>query len=147
MSDTAPIRLWNPNAAACWSLFLTPAFGAYLHMRNWEAMNDPKAAMLARRWFQASLAVLAMNLLLGMVFEESRAIDAFLRLFGLAYLLTWYFSHGRVQVRHVQDVYGDDYVRQPWGRVFGYALLGVLAYFGVAFIVGMLSALYDSFRQ
>ena len=31
--DAAP-ALWNPNAAANWSLLFSPAFGAWLHMKN-----------------------------------------------------------------------------------------------------------------
>jgi predicted amidophosphoribosyltransferase len=27
--------IWNPNAASNWSLVFTPAFGSYLHARNW----------------------------------------------------------------------------------------------------------------
>jgi hypothetical protein len=37
--------LWNPNAAASWSLLFTPIFGSLLHMKNWQAMgNREKAA-------------------------------------------------------------------------------------------------------
>jgi hypothetical protein len=32
--EAAP-ALWNPGAAASWSLLLSPAFGAFLHMKNW----------------------------------------------------------------------------------------------------------------
>ena len=40
------LQLWNPNAAAIWSLFFTPIFGAWIHARNWKALNRQKEA----RW-------------------------------------------------------------------------------------------------
>ena len=36
-TEVAP-ALWNPNAAASWSLLFSPAFGAFLHMKNWQAL-------------------------------------------------------------------------------------------------------------
>ena len=42
--------LWNPNAAASWSLIFTPIFGAILHMKNWEALGEPQKAAGARSW-------------------------------------------------------------------------------------------------
>ena len=35
--------LWNPGAAASWSLLLSPVFGAILHMKNWQAMGEQTA--------------------------------------------------------------------------------------------------------
>ena len=35
----ASVALWNPVAAAVWSIVLTPAFGAYLHAKNWETLE------------------------------------------------------------------------------------------------------------
>lgn len=38
--EAAAIALWNPNAAANWSLLFTPLFGAYLHMLNWRSLGE-----------------------------------------------------------------------------------------------------------
>ena len=51
--------LWNPNAAACWSLLFSPAFGAYLHARNAEALGRAEEAKANRVWFYLSIAYLA----------------------------------------------------------------------------------------
>jgi hypothetical protein len=43
--NSRPPALWNPNAAAGWSLLFTPAFGAFLHARNgtrWGVIARPK---------------------------------------------------------------------------------------------------------
>ena len=55
-ADAAP-PLWTPNAAASWSLLFTPAFGAWLHMRNWERLGRPAQARQARYWFAAMLLI------------------------------------------------------------------------------------------
>lgn len=54
-----PPPLWNPNAAANWSLLFSPAFGAFLHMKNWQALGQPNKATSAKVWFVLSLVVLA----------------------------------------------------------------------------------------
>lgn len=52
-ADPTP-ALWNPRVAACWSFFFTAAFGAYLHMKNWEALGRPEEAAKARKWLLIS---------------------------------------------------------------------------------------------
>jgi hypothetical protein len=47
--EDAP-ALWNPGAAASWSVLLSPAFGAFLHMKNWEALGEPDKAAGAKKW-------------------------------------------------------------------------------------------------
>lgn len=61
-NDTA-CAIWNPSAAATWSLVFTPAFGAFIHMRNWQAVGQPQLAASARRWFYASLSLLMLQVL------------------------------------------------------------------------------------
>jgi hypothetical protein len=46
-----PPALWNPNAAAGWSLLFSPAFGAFLHARNADAMGRPTEAKANKVWF------------------------------------------------------------------------------------------------
>ena len=54
-TEEAP-ALWNPNAAANWCLLFTAAFGAYLHMRNWQALGQPDRARASRNWMIAVIA-------------------------------------------------------------------------------------------
>jgi len=41
-----------------WSLLFTPAFGAFLQMRNWEALGEPSKAVTSRIWVAVTLVVL-----------------------------------------------------------------------------------------
>ena len=49
--------LWNPNAAAMWSLLFSPVFGALVHMKNWQAMGEPEKAAASKRLTDAGFQV------------------------------------------------------------------------------------------
>ncbi len=134
--DIAP-PLWNPNAAANWSLLFTPAFGAYLQMRNWEALGDSQKAAGSRNWIYATVAVLIASSV-AQLFTENIGIAAASRLTGLALLLGWYFSSGRAQASYVKVHFGKDYERKGWGKPLLVAF-GVLVsfYFLVGLLVGV----------
>lgn len=134
----API--WNPSATANWSLVFTPAFGAYLQMRNWEALGEHEKSAGSRSWFYVSLGVLALYILMGMFVSDSKASEAFSRLLGFTFLLTWYFASGRAQARYVKERFGADYTRKPWGKALLAGVGALVGYFVVAFIVGFVLA-------
>lgn len=134
--EAAP-PLWNPGAAASWSLLFSPIFGSILHMKNWQAMGDEAMAASSRRWAIGSVAFFAIYLLLSMVLPESKAMDTAGRAGGLALLLAWYFSIAKRQSAQVLARYGKTYPRRGWGKPL---LLGVLGYVGVivaAIVVGV----------
>jgi hypothetical protein len=133
-AEAAP-PLWNPNAAASWSLLFTPAFGAYLHMLNWRELGDERQAAAAKGWFSASLAVLGAYIALAVAVPD---FDA--RYIGLAYLLTWYFAAARGQARYVKEKYGNDYPRKGWGKALLLAVAAFVGYFFVAVLVGAAAA-------
>ena len=105
--------LWNPNAAASWSLLFSPVFGATLHMLNARAMGDEDHARQSK-W---ALIVLLVILLLG-----------------------WYFAIGRKQVEAVKQQYGSDYPRKSWLKPLALAVLGVAVYLAYAVVVAFLIA-------
>jgi hypothetical protein len=109
-----PPRLWNPNAAANWSLIFSPAFGAFLHMKNWQALGDAQRARTNRNWVIAVLVLMFGSLLLGLLLPESKAIDAGSRLLGLGMLVSWYVSSAKVQAKLVKERFGKDYPRRGW---------------------------------
>ena len=133
--------IWNPNAAANWSLLFSPAFGAYLHMLNWRSLGQPGRAAAAQHWFLASLTMLLVYVLLGVFMADSRAADAASRGLGFVYLITWYFAAGRSQARYVKEKFGADYPRKPWGRALGLAVAGLAGYFFLAVVVGVIAGL------
>lgn len=131
-------QLWNPNAAANWSLLLTPAFGAYLHAANWRALGNPARARVNMVWFWVTIAFLIVNL--GTLFApETKAIEGIMRLAGLALLLGWYFTQGRSQAKYVKETLHDDYVKKRWGLplLAGFGAVG--AYVAVIFVVAMVA--------
>lgn len=141
--DAAP-ALWNPNAAANWSLLFSPAFGAWLHMKNWQALGEPKKAANARIWIIVSLVLIVVLSLASGLMPDSKALDAASRSFGLVLLLAWYFSSGRAQAGLVKQRFGKDYPRRGWGQPLLWALGAVIVFFVgvflVAFVVGMAGA-------
>ena len=90
------VELWNPNAAANWSLLFSPAFGAYLHMKNWEALGDNDKAKSSKSWFISSIILSILGL-------------------GFFVLVAWYFSIGKKQTKYVKEKFGDRYTRKSWG--------------------------------
>jgi hypothetical protein len=125
-SQTAgPVRphLWNPSAAANWSLLFTPAFGAYLHAVNWRALGEHERARANMVWAGVTLAFLASNV--GTLFiPESKAVEGAVRLAGLGLLGGWYFSQGRSQAKYIKERLRNNYVKRGWGPPL---LVGVAA--------------------
>ena len=133
--------LWNPNAAANWSLLFSPAFGSYLHMRNWHALQEPAKAATARRWFIASLFMLGVYAVLAFGFPNSKPVAATTRGLSLAYLLAWYFAAARGQAKYVKARFGAAYERRKWGTPLAFGALGLVGFLVAAFIVGIVVAL------
>lgn len=132
-------RLWNPNAAANWSLLFTPAFGAYLHAANWRALGKPERAATNMVWVWVTVAFLAIGV--GTLFVPgSKAVEGVLRLAGGGLLFGWYFTQGRSQARYIKESLGDGYVKKGWGLPL---LVGV-AYIGayIAVIIFLAVAVY-----
>lgn len=142
-TDAAP-ALWNPNAAGNWSLLFSPAFGAWLHMKNWRALGEPAKAEASKRWIIISLVLIIAGSLASGLLPDSKALDAMSRMLGLVLLITWYFSSGRAQAAYVKQRYGKDYPRRGWGRpllwAFGALFAFFIVVFAIAFAVGMASA-------
>lgn len=138
--QTLAPSLWNPNASANWCLIFSPAFGAFLHARNWEALGDPSRARASRVWFWVCLAWLMVLPFLAVFLPES-PLGVLMRLSGLGLLLGWYFSLGRPQAREVKARFGNDYVRRSWGAPLGLALAGLLTYIVYSAGIGVVGAL------
>lgn len=110
--------LWNPNAAANWSLLLTVFFGMWLHMKNWEALGETARAKTAREWFRLSLVLMVILLVVDIVLASQGGRMA-VEVSGLGHfilLVTWYFKHAKKQVAYVKERFGTTYARRPWLR-------------------------------
>ncbi len=138
--------LWNPNAAANWCLLLSTAFGAYLHMKNWEALGESRKANISMVWMIVSILFLLGNIFLGTTvsgtgaqYQQKTVHLQTLNLPLLLVLLGWYFLSARAQVKYIKDRFGDNYPRKGWLKpIFG--TLGLL--FGVAILTSFLTQVF-----
>jgi hypothetical protein len=133
--------LWNPGAAANWSLLFSPAFGAFLHMKNWEALGEAGKAATAKKWIVLTLIVLAVGPVVGALLPNNKAVDATLRLLGIVLLFGWYFSSGRAQMQYVKSRFGKRYPRRGWSQPLVLAILALLAFAAYAVLFGYLTGL------
>jgi len=115
--------LWNPNAAANWSLPFSPAFGSILNYLNWKALGEQDRARKGLIWVWVSVGVLILVHVL-----TALASFAVARALAFLYLVVWYFATGRKQARYVRDTYGSDYTRRPWGKPLLFGTLGFLGF-------------------
>ncbi|RZA29301.1 MAG: hypothetical protein EOP92_37450 [Lysobacteraceae bacterium] len=122
------IALWNPAAAALWSVALSPAFGAWLHMRNWERLGEQERAKEARAWFATSCGLHAVNLLIVLLGAALHRDVGIPHSVSFAFLAVWYIRSGHAQVRYVDKLHGAGYARRPWRAplLLGAAAIAVL---------------------
>lgn len=140
--DETAGALWNPAAAARWSLLFTPAFGTFIHMRNWQALDQPERAASARRWFLASLALLALQVATRALNDRLGSEPMLLHPAGLLFLVLWYVAAARPQAQLVKARYGAAYPRKRWDSVLLGAVLAGAAYAGAC---ALLALLLDAF--
>lgn len=131
VTETVP-ALWNPNAAANWSLLLSPVFGSVLHFLNWGRLGRADEQLKSMLWMLVSLAVLVASVMVPA--EHSMTM----RYVMLGVLLGWYFAHAKKQVAEVQARFGKDYPRRSMLMA---VLLGFVVLFGLGMVLGLLMIL------
>jgi uncharacterized membrane protein YfcA len=135
--EAAP-ALWNPGAAASWSLLLSPAFGAFLHMKNWEALGEPEKAAASRKWAVIYIVTIIGLSVAGAFLPYNKAIPGLLRLCGFVLLLSWYYASGKPQLDFVKSRYGKQYPRKGWAQPL---LIAVGAIIGFVLVVGVIAGI------
>jgi hypothetical protein len=137
-----PPALWNPNAAACWSLLFTPAFGAFLHARNADNLGRTEEAKANRVWFKISITFIIVIFVTNFI---PAIPDGIFRLLGIGLLLGWYFSLGKKQIAYVKETWRDGYQRKPWTKplliAFGCLIGSCIVIFIVVCIVALIFGL------
>ena len=131
-SAPAP-ALWNPNAAASWSLLFSPAFGAFLQMRNWQALGEEAKAKASWYWVLATIALFVLIMVVAFLLPESHPLNRVADRSGIAILLAWYFTNGREQPKFVAERFGKTYPRRGWAAPIAIGFAAVLAFI-VAFV-------------
>ncbi len=140
--DPSP-PLWNPNAAAAWSLLFSPIFGSILHMKNWQALGKTEEASASKRWVIGCIAAMVAMIGLTLMFPESESIDGWTTMAGFVLLIAWYAASARDQIQFITNGYGKDYVRRGWGKPFLYVLLTFVAMMVVVVVLAVIAAAFD----
>jgi hypothetical protein len=105
--------IWNPFAAANWSLLFTPIFGAILLSMNWTALGESSRAKRALVWAFATPLVVIALVLLGSA--GGRGVAGLLQAaLYFSYVAVWYFASARPQGSYVKSKYQEFYPRKPW---------------------------------
>lgn len=106
--------LWNPNAAANWSLVFTPIFGATILALNSKLLGDRRSYVHHCYWLVANSIAYAM----AMAFSIQASLvdrESFVPLaIYLGSLLLWYFAACRPEVSRVKDYYRSGTTRRGW---------------------------------
>ena len=124
--DHSKIGLWNPNAAASWSILFTPIFGAYLHSKNWAALGNKEKEKQSMYWAYGAIGMFIFSLFLPGTLGQGISIG---------YLLSWYFSIAKKQVKHVKEELDDSYEKNNWLKPIGVAsscLFALIIVFSIA---------------
>jgi hypothetical protein len=132
--------LWNPRAAANWSLLFSPVFGAVVHMKNWQALGQTAQADNSRMWAIGCIMFFVVVALVGGFFPESKGIDAIARACAIGLLIGWYYASGKSQQTYVEAKFGKTYPRRGWLKPLLFAVLALMGFVVclglVGFVVG-----------
>lgn len=127
---TAP-ALWNPFAVRAWSLLLTPAFGAYLMMKNWKTLGEDARAKRSMIWFWISVGFI----FLALITPNTVGITMAFRFVSCILLILWATTEAEKQVRYVKETHGNSYIHKPWTKPLGIGaaciFLPVMGLFGL----------------
>ena len=135
------VALWNPNAAAWWSIIFTPVFGAYLHALNWRALGDADREHASMNWVVGGGVLLVLFLIVDVVVPDGQGAGEASHAIEFAFLAVWYLMSGHAQARLVKEKFGGDYPRMPWRKPLLMGLAGFGIYIGLliasAAVIGM----------
>lgn len=146
--DTATMpALWNPNAAANWSLLFTPAFGSYLHAQNWLALGNEDKAKSSMVWFYLTFGYLAACVVGTIILPDSQLVDRMFRLVGTTLLIAWYLTLGREQAGYVKEQFGVSYERRSWLKPIFTAIASLFAYLIAAAIIVAATEMFSGSSQ
>jgi hypothetical protein len=134
--------LWNPRAAAAWSLLFSPIFGALIHAANWRMLGDAVRARRNVGWAIGS-GVFILFALATAALPESKLLDQVFRFGGIGLLVGWLMSVGNEQNHYVKNSLPHGYDKRPWGRPLSLALGALVVLFGLAIA---LAIVFDTSR-
>lgn len=139
--ENAAPALWNPNAAANWSILFSPIFGAFLHMKNWQALGEAGKASAAKLWIIVGVLLFLGLALIPLFLPFEEEADKLSRPIALIFLLSWYFSSAKHQAKYVKDRFGSTYPRKGWGIPLLLAVVAIIGFVVVVMVVAVIAGL------
>jgi len=125
------LALWNMDAAAFFSMALTPVFGSVLMLLNARTLGDPRGRRTAVAWLTLSTALAAFALWKVSAQGPSPWLGLEASAFLLPYTIFWYFVAAHRQSSRIAKAHGRKYVHRSVLRAAAMAALA-LAAVGVA---------------
>lgn len=125
-SADSTLKLWNPNAAANWSLLFSPILGAWLQAKNWEALDEKDKAKKSMLWVYSGFALFFASLIGVFFLPDDVGTGP-----GLIFLFAWYFYSGKKQAQYFKE---NDirYQKRSWIKPLLIGCGGIVAYLAVA---------------
>ncbi len=103
--ETEHVELYNPNAAANWSVLLSPVFGSYALMKNWQILGNESAAKRSKIWM-----IVLVVLIVILSFLDVPAYGS-----ALILLVVWLFCEQKPQVKYIK-AHCPAYQKKKWGK-------------------------------
>jgi len=119
------LALWNMDAAAFFSLALTPVFGSVLMLLNARTLGDPRGRRAATAWLTLSLALAALALWKVSAQGPSPWLGLEASAFLLPYTIFWYFLAAHAQSSRIAKAHGRKYVHRSMLRAAATAALAL----------------------
>ena len=120
------IQLWSPNTSANWSLLFSVIFGAWIHSKNWEALNEIDKAKKSKIWFFAGIFIFIISIIM----EKGAGLN-------IIFLFLWYFISAREQVRYIKNnhiKYEKKSILKPLGLAFLTLLIYLIFFLSIEMI-------------
>lgn len=115
--------IWNPNAAANWSLIFTPAFGSYIHYKNWKELGDDNKAKTSLIWTIVAIIMTIVTVFVPAELGGNQVLFIF--------LVIWYFANGRAQSKYIKQN-NIEYSKKGWGLPIVFGVLYLVLFIGIA---------------
>ena len=128
-------NLWNPTAAAGWSVLLgaSPLFGAILIAQNWKRLPDSPPANAT--WFWVSAALVLHLTGLGLFVAGLPRGSILTAALNLGLLIAWYVVSCRRQSAYIRQQLQNQYFRKRWRRPLLIGGLSLALYLGVGWLL------------
>lgn len=123
-------RLYNPNAAAAWSILLTPVFGSWCIYTNYKELGEKSRAQTS---LAVTIVIAAVTVFVPLLTLFSSRL-AVLRGAPFVALILWYVIEAKGQINFI-ETRGIVYELKPWVAPLLIGVLSATLYLGFMFFV------------